>query len=198
MARRKERSVIDVGALAAQLRGMNERQIRAFVQNLPSAQGVMRSREVYFYDNVVLKLAPDPNGRCVCEDECFCPYGPEAKRSDGEGQNEAEAALWRNIADKWRPYFAEVYDADPDGLWLIQEKVVPLMGWHQLPLILWDVKWACGIGDFARRNCGWRLVGDDWQPVIFDYGISTLWQEITGETHPSLIKSWRVVQLPDA
>ena len=46
------------------------------------------------------------------------------------------------------------------------------------------------------KNCGWRGA----QPVIFDYGISTLWQEMTGQTHISLIadSKWRTVYLPSA
>ncbi len=214
-------------ALAEKLYGMDEDQIRQFVQELPSVQGVMRSRDVYYYgDTLVLKVAPNPDAPCLYEHpqvtcDCFdteeCPFvhaeeiedclcmNKQESSSYGTGQNEAEALLWHSLNGEYRMYFAEVFADSGDGLWLIQEKVVPLQGYEQMPLVLRDVADAVGVGDVKKQNCGHRLTTDGrgrqrWEPVIFDYGISRLWQRITGATHPDLIASeqWRVVQLPDA
>jgi hypothetical protein len=196
---------MSVDEIVSVLSTWDAEQVERFAESLPYLGEGCRTA-VALNDDYVLKIAPDgyvgSRDECTCYDYICDGHDNSAER-DGcyeyhdadeimceceteeddywRGQNLAEAQMWnqiRNDAEAQR-LFVSVIASDPDGKWLIAERVTQV-DWSEFQdapaAFLEDVQ-AYGIKDVKSENVGRRKDGS-W--VMLDYGISTVWEESNG------------------
>ncbi len=198
-------TTMDVNEIASTLSTWDAYQIDRYAEALPFLGQGCRTT-VALNDDYVLKIAPDGNmsGRnnCQCFDDaylceecetseqrryCYDPHDMdeiecrcEPETSDyWYGQNIAEATMWKQIKDdkNARKYFVPVVASDPDGKWLIAERVTGLeyREYNNIPDEFFDAVKEYGIKDIKPDNLGKRADGSF---VVLDYGISSVWEEL--------------------
>lgn len=200
-------ATLDVNEIASTLSTWDARQVERFAENLPFLGQGCRSTFA-LNDDYVLKIAPEGRMSgsygCQCFDDvylcedcetseqrmyCYDPHNMDeiecnCERQESDywyGQNVAEAAMWQELKDDEhaRKFFVPVIASDPNGKWLIAERVtgVSWTEYRDRPDEFVDAVYSLGICDLKADNVGKRADGS-W--VVLDYGINRIWEEENG------------------